>query len=188
MKGNMRPILLTAIAFAGALVLSGALGTLPAVAASGTGDVSLPPDPGEAGKGTLAGIDSDGDGLRDDIQRYIALTFPDSARVRAAFTQYAQKIQETVLLGEDRVGAVNLAAELGHARNCISYLIGGTTGDELRSARRSTFSLRAEVLNTRDRTRAYRRYDAQLAGGVFKVLPESEWKKGCAFDPDALPN
>jgi len=34
----------------------------------------LPPNPGEAGKATLQGIDSDNDGVRDDIQRYIALT------------------------------------------------------------------------------------------------------------------
>ena len=44
----------------------------------------LPPDPGEAGKATLEGIDSDQDGIRDDIQRYIALTYPDSQKTRAA--------------------------------------------------------------------------------------------------------
>ena len=91
-------------------------------------------------------------------------------------------------LGEDRVGAVNLAAELSHARNCIKYLIGGSTTDELLDAIRSIKSLRAEVLNTAGRSRAYLRYDSQLAGGVYKSLPESEWKKGCVFDPDALPN
>jgi hypothetical protein len=42
--------------------------------------VPLPPDPGEAGKVTLAGIDSDNDGVRDDIQRYIALTYPNSEK------------------------------------------------------------------------------------------------------------
>jgi len=33
--------------------------------------VVLPPDPGEAGKATLTGIDVDRDGVRDDLQRYI---------------------------------------------------------------------------------------------------------------------
>jgi hypothetical protein len=37
---------------------------------------ALPPDPGEAGKQTMLGIDSDGDGIRDDVQRYIYLTYP----------------------------------------------------------------------------------------------------------------
>ena len=39
----------------------------------------LPPDPGEAGRRTLAGIDSDRDGIRDDLQRYVALTYGDYA-------------------------------------------------------------------------------------------------------------
>ena len=33
----------------------------------------LPPDPGKAGKETLLGIDTDSDGVCDDIQRYIYL-------------------------------------------------------------------------------------------------------------------
>jgi hypothetical protein len=34
---------------------------------------TIPPDPGEAGKATLEGIDSDNDGVRDDIERWIVL-------------------------------------------------------------------------------------------------------------------
>ena len=37
----------------------------------------LPPDPGKAGKETPLGIDTDGDGVRDDIQRYIYFIYPD---------------------------------------------------------------------------------------------------------------
>jgi hypothetical protein len=55
----------------------------------------LPPDPGEAGKATIEGIDSDQDGLRDDIQRYIALTYPDSEKTREALRQaYGAKYSE----------------------------------------------------------------------------------------------
>src|SRR5205807_2765584 len=32
--------------------------------------IGVPPNPGAAGNATLAGIDSDGDGVRDDVQRY----------------------------------------------------------------------------------------------------------------------
>jgi hypothetical protein len=35
----------------------------------------VPPDPGETGKQTVEGIDSDHDGLRDDVQRFILLTY-----------------------------------------------------------------------------------------------------------------
>ncbi len=150
--------------------------------------LSLPPDPGEAGKATLEGIDSDGDGLRDDVQRYIAFTFPDSARVRAAAAVYAKKVQETFSVGNDRVKAMNLAAEINRSIECMNFAHGGNTYETLVIARRAGESLRAEVLNTADRSRSYLAYDAQLAGGVYRSLPMPEWKKSCTFDLDALPN
>ena len=56
--------------------------------------VPVPPDPGEAGKATLEGIDSDNDGVRDDIQRYIVLTYPNSEKTRAGLTQLAVTYQD----------------------------------------------------------------------------------------------
>ena len=43
----------------------------------------LPPDPGAAGKKTLLGIDSDNDGIRDDIQIAVTKLFPDDPYKRA---------------------------------------------------------------------------------------------------------
>lgn len=62
-------------------VVSLSVQTAPSI--GGTND-GLPPDPGKAGKQTLMGIDSDGDGLRDDVQRYIYLTYPDQPDVQRA--------------------------------------------------------------------------------------------------------
>ena len=55
--------------------------------------VNLPPDPGEEGKKTLLGIDTDGDGVRDDIQRYIYFTYPDDKKLRLGLTFYAKEFQ-----------------------------------------------------------------------------------------------
>lgn len=41
----------------------------------------FPPDPGSAGKATFAGIDSDQDGIRDDVQRHIILANADNPTV-----------------------------------------------------------------------------------------------------------
>jgi len=38
----------------------------------------LPADPGEAGKATVSGVDSDNDGIRDDIQRKVYYWFADN--------------------------------------------------------------------------------------------------------------
>jgi len=52
-------------------------------------DEPVPPDPGEAGKQTLEGIDSDGDGVRDDVQRWIILTYLAEGEMREAVAQLA---------------------------------------------------------------------------------------------------
>ncbi len=56
-------------------------------------DNSLPPDPGEAGKQTLLGIDSDNDGVRDDVQIGIAHYYPENENARKALNQLARAIQ-----------------------------------------------------------------------------------------------
>ncbi|MCL1947345.1 MAG: hypothetical protein FWF51_09410 [Chitinivibrionia bacterium] len=49
-----------------------------------TGPIAkLPPHPGAAGKKTILGIDSDGDGIRDDIQIAVTKLIPDDPYVRA---------------------------------------------------------------------------------------------------------
>jgi hypothetical protein len=48
----------------------------------------LPPNPGIAGKKTILGIDSDGDGVRDDIQIAVTKLIPDDPYKRAALMCY----------------------------------------------------------------------------------------------------
>jgi len=83
---------------------------------------SLPPDPGEAGKATLAGIDSDGDGVRDDVQRWIATTYPNSEKIRAALRQLAQDYQRFILGNGDAATIYNAANLMNNTNNCLSYI------------------------------------------------------------------
>src|SRR2546430_1155332 len=53
----------------------------------------FPADPGEAGKRTLEGIDSDRDGLRDDVQRWIFARYPNDVSKRNSLRQMALAIQ-----------------------------------------------------------------------------------------------
>ncbi len=139
----------------------------------------LPPDPGDAGKLTLEGIDSDGDGIRDDIQRFIALNHPDSEKLRAALTQYTRGLQQALLVRDDKALALNAASELDRAGECLWFLLDEEAPDIKNE-------LLARILNTVERSRAYLTYNAQLFGGIFPIA--SDLKSSCAFDPDALPN
>ena len=57
----------------------------------------MPPHPGEEGKQTVIGIDSDGDGVRDDIQIAIAKLIPDDPQKRAAAMFLARTSQDLLV-------------------------------------------------------------------------------------------
>jgi hypothetical protein len=139
----------------------------------------LPPDPGEAGKVTLEGIDLDQDGIRDDIQRYIALTYPDSQKTRAALRQFTLSFQKAVLKSPDRESALNNVEDLHRAQECLWYI------HSRNSIKLSDF-LMAEFLNTIERSKAYIEYDRKLSGSVFSSKDLREYKTSCAFNPDIM--
>lgn len=62
---------------------------------------NLPTDPGKAGMDTLEGIDSDKDGLRDDVQRFITLNYGHSERAVQALRAVAKGVQQEILIGGD---------------------------------------------------------------------------------------
>jgi hypothetical protein len=144
---------------------------------------SLPPDPGEAGKATLEGIDSDDDGVRDDVQRYIVLTYPDSEKTRAGLTQYAQAAQQTLLDADNEARSIANANERVRAIDCLRYILGSVD-----SASLIRDELKAKFLNTTVRIKLWIRADGQLGGQVFRGTPIAERKDQCSFDPDEMKN
>jgi hypothetical protein len=146
-------------------------------------NLNLPPDPGEAGKATLEGIDSDGDGVRDDIQRYIALTYPKSEKARAALTQEAKVMQAALVDANDKEKSVQHGRESGRSSECLLYVFG--TVDAKRETR---FKMEEIIFNTDERNRAYFTYNDQLGNEVFSSIPYDERASACDFDVDALQN
>jgi len=90
---------------------------------------TLPPDPGEAGKATLAGIDSDHDGVRDDVQREIFFLVPDSERLRMGLTQLAKPLQGLASLENLSDDAIlSLENQFGNGNACFTALVGRVAG------------------------------------------------------------
>ena len=140
--------------------------------------VVLPPDPGKEGKKTLLGIDSDGDGVRDDIQRYIYFTYPDEEKLRLAITCYAKEFQGVLADADDREASYEHSIKMARHGECLFHL----KGRESIYIRRA---LRAEILNTRERSIAYIIYSDNLGGRLIRKAPRKEWKNSCSFDVDA---
>lgn len=147
---------------------------------TGAPQTPLPPDPGEAGKATLAGIDSNNDGVRDDIERYIALTYPDSAKTRAALTQYAKVMQGAILDASSKELSLKHADEHEKASECMESALGFDTYSNTRK------DLKPIILNTDARNNAYFMYDDQLGGEVFPL--SNQGIAACNFDVTSLPN
>ena len=82
----------------------------------------LPPDPGKAGKVTLLGIDTDGDGVRDDIQRYIYFTYPDDKKLRLGLTYYAIEFQGVLKDANDREAAYDHANKMARHGEAIIWV------------------------------------------------------------------
>lgn len=142
---------------------------------------SLPPEPGAAGLATLQGVDSDNDGVRDDIQRYIALTYPQSQKTRAALTQFATAAQQGILDAANGSPTDDDRTKITQAQECLSYISDPITAKNVKN------NLRQLLLNTEARTDAWLAFNASL-GGLVTLPPRSQWKSSCNFDPNALPN
>lgn len=140
----------------------------------------LPPDPGKAGKATLEGIDSDGDGVRDDIQRYIALKYPDEPLIRAALYQYARANQAT-LLSSSREESLILEDAVDLAVECLGYII-----EDLDRGYKIYSSTLSRITNTYDRKIAYFRHDRWLGGSITIINVFPQTPAACDFDVDPL--
>ena len=96
MKKRFMMILIAVILIATAITLTSCINNATDIIPNDIDVTGLPPDPGEEGKKTLQGIDSDNDGVRDDIQRYIALEVEDEA-TQAILTDYSMSVQKYMI-------------------------------------------------------------------------------------------
>jgi hypothetical protein len=140
--------------------------------------IKVPPDPGEAGKRTLGGIDSDGDGVRDDLQRYIALTYPQSEKTRAALPQYSIATQKLLLNATDSAAILSNTTAVFRAIDCI-YII------RPQDAYNISGQFQSVILNTALRGKTWVSSEKSISGEVFK---SDNQKSACSFDVDKLAN
>ena len=112
----------------------------------------IPSDPGEAGRATIVGVDSNANGVRDDAERWIAESFPTCAGLRAALSQVALVVQRKLVAPEmsEEVKA-RIADEEGSAIACFAAV-----SDSCSTASLEKFIQFSVLLqNTPERAKAY---------------------------------
>lgn len=111
----------------------------------------FPPDPGKEGKKTIEGIDSDRDGVRDDVQRWIYAFVPDDREKQMALRQDARSLQEELSNEFESLDyCKRTLIEIDRAIQCMSRVF----VDELHGHVEGEY-LQAKVLNTYSRTKRF---------------------------------
>lgn len=131
--------------------------------------IAVPPDPGAAKDATLAGVDSDHNGIRDEIDRWIATKYGDKTGALEAIRMEARVKQKLMLSHPTTNGeALSIVYE--------SMDVGGCIGNKLRSEGVVTDQVFNESIirtyNTRERIDA-RKNVFSLAGMIVRDVKET---------------
>lgn len=151
----------------------------------------VPPDPGPEGASTPAGVDRNNNGVRDDIERWIAASYPESATLRAGLMQYARSQQiYSARRMDSPAEALAVSARTSRAIACMVLTLGqGEAADAEASRRfRAMQQLDLQFLNTPERLKLFIENEKLLAGQVLESPEGSDPAKYCDFDPSKLPD
>jgi hypothetical protein len=146
---------------------------------------SLPPDPGAAGKLTIEGIDSDNDGVRDDVQRFIAENWGHSERVVKTLTLNAKTIQTAVIIGDSitREEAREKVKPMLDAGSCYILAL-----DESVVNTGALDKVAAAVLNTPERAKRAEAFNYRAGHSVYAFDTSRTTAEICGFDPAKFSN
>lgn len=141
------------------LLFTGCGGGSGGVAPPTEPSIVLPPDPGLAGKATLEGIDTDGDGIRDELQIAIFERYPEDGEKRAALFQNVRALQTALVVSQ--------AGDPELVHTVSEYMSKGLYCLFERGIEEDTQFLREQVLNTPARFEADIKFNKLLNGQFF---------------------
>jgi hypothetical protein len=133
----------------------------------------LPPDPGDAGRATLAGVDANDNGVRDDLERYIARHFGDDQRVRRAVANAVIATQHGILATDDDESHTAQAMLL-HVGDCM-----GAIGPVLAQYGDALWRLRRLIDDTPGRRQALEAHMARVMRMNESAHEEPGWGERC---------
>ena len=147
---------------------------------------TLPPDPGEVGKATLLGIDSNDNGVRDDVERAIYLTYQRPVE-RAYMMQASQLFNKYLENPVEAAKSEILEAQSFKNSACEGYL------EYVLNIKINDYSdltiefIENNFMNTLDRIKAYNEFNQASSGGVYTVPGLSDLSEStCDFNVTQL--
>jgi len=125
---------------------------------------------------TVAGSDMNANGVRDDIDAYIA-SLPDSAPQKAALTQVSSALTTAMTVDVTNQNALNIAmSKITNSVTCINSRYNTATNITMGTDKRHL--IRKLTINTKLRFLAFEKFNTAMSGKVFS-LPQGS---GCMDD------
>lgn len=110
---------------------------------------------------TLLGPDTDGNGIRDDIDAYIA-TLPYTEVQKKAVKQHAKALSASLTVNTtDKVALLKVADDMSRASWCTFTKLGGDIAPKIKADNEKM------IVNTKIRFLEYEKFNSALSGGVF---------------------
>ena len=129
---------------------------------------ALPPEPdAEAGRQTVQGIDTNGNGVRDDVEHSLYRLYPLDTPRREMLLIGAQTVQMKLLAGSDNNPDAGDAA----SRRSAEFVACALASDiDIRALQKDIAIVDFFALNTEARRQAYLAYEASRAGTVQRAI------------------
>jgi hypothetical protein len=145
---------------------------------------NLPKDPGIEADKTVAGIDANKNGIRDDVELAIFKEYPNSAKTRAALLQYALsfQLQMTLPLINQETATATIEDTQSRAQNCIHTL---SSRDDLDKFSADMKRYREFIKNIQLNNEQRKKYLDEVLSYVKGFSFSND---GCDLDPETLPN
>jgi hypothetical protein len=144
---------------------------------------TLPPEPDpKINNSTLLGIDSNNNGVRDDVERWIFITYKDKHPIYVDIALQAGRAWNKVL--EDPTKAKEIHSYVKAPQYCNWYYQVDVQdfGKTPLITERLDSKVRSKVLNTYNRKEAYIQYDTLLSGDSYTLPRRSQRKELCDFN------
>lgn len=154
------------------LAAIGAIGLLGGVFVSCSGENSQPSP--STTTDSIAGVDANANGVRDDVESYIDTTYAGQANadLNKALRQYAKAVRSSMIDADSQPLSLTHATERFRALECLM-------ARRPRDFHTIFVDLRAQVLNTRSRSDAYLKADNQVKAENIPLLPADQWVTAC---------
>ena len=145
----------------------------------------LPPEPDpKVNNATLLGVDSNNNGVRDDVERWIYERYKDKHPINAAIAMEAAKVYQKIIAHPERAKELLLESRtIGDCEAFLQYNSNPKIKAIFPHEVDDKYFRRTIIFNTEERKKNYEIYAYLLSGSVFSSGTDEEWRNACKHYP-----